>query len=35
VWAQLASMSSDVLVKEDAGKLLQEILKFQIETGGK
>jgi hypothetical protein len=34
VWAQLAAMSTDSLVKEDAEKLLQEILKFQIERGG-
>jgi hypothetical protein len=33
VWAQLASMSSDSFVKADAEKLLQEILKFQIEKG--
>lgn len=35
VWAQLASMSNDQFVKADAEKLLQEILKFQIERGGK
>ena len=35
VWAQLASMSTDSFVKADAEKLLQEILKFQIERGGK
>jgi hypothetical protein len=35
VWAQLANMSTDKFVKEDAEKLLQEILKFQIERGGK
>ena len=35
VWAQLASMSTDAFVKADAEKLLQEILKFQIERGGK
>ena len=35
VWAQLASMSTDSFVKADAEKLLQEILKFQIEGGGK
>ena len=35
VWAQLASMSTDSIVKLDAEKLLQEILKFQIERGGK
>ena len=35
VWAQLASMSTDSFVKADAEKLLQEILKFQIESGGK
>lgn len=35
VWAQLASMSTDSIVKADAEKLVQEILKFQIERGGK
>lgn len=35
VWAQLASMSTDSFVKADAEKLLQEILKVQIERGGK
>ena len=35
VWAQLASMSTDSFVKADAEKLLQEILKFQIEKGGR
>lgn len=35
VWAQLASMSTDSFVKADAEKLLQEILKLQIERGGK
>jgi len=35
VWAQLASMSTDSFVKADAEKLLQEILKFQIERGSK
>jgi hypothetical protein len=35
VWAQLASMSTDAFVKADAEKLLQEILRFQIERGGK
>lgn len=35
VWAQLASMSNDSFVKADAEKLLQDILKFQIEKGSK
>jgi hypothetical protein len=35
VWAQLAGMSNDQFVKAEAEKLLQEILKFQIEKGGK
>jgi hypothetical protein len=35
VWAQLASMSTDSIVKAEAEKLVQEILKFQIEKGGK
>jgi len=35
VWAQLASMSTDSFVKADAEKLIQEILKVQIERGGK
>jgi hypothetical protein len=35
VWAQLASMSTDPIVKADAEKLLQEILRFQIERGGR
>ena len=33
IWAQLASMSKDEFVKSEANKILEEIIKIQIEKG--